>query len=287
MKNFVKFIIVGLFIFTITNSLFAVEIKLPITSDHEKDEAYKIGLLKLALEKVKGNHKITTNANTIHTQARITNELINGSKWINLHWMGTSSKLEKELLPIRVPIYRGLLGYRVFLIHKGSQAQFDHVKTLVDLQKYKGSQGFGWSDIEILEYSGLKQYPAKYENIFKMINAGRIDYFSRGVSEAFKEVASRKDELPNLFVEEKILLVYPFAMFFFTSRSNKELAEILEEGFRKASEDGSLNDYFYNHPEIKSAFKQANIDNRIRIEIPNPFLSPETLSIPNEYWHGR
>lgn len=288
MKILVKFLSIGLLIsLIVTNSAFAVEIKLPITSKYAERDAYKIGLLKLVLQKAKRKYKITISS-TEYTQARILNALKKGDNKINLYWMGTSTKIEKDLLPIRFPIYRGLLGHRIFIINKGDQAKFDNVNILGDLQKYKGSQGIGWSDIEILEHSGLKQHTTKYESIFKMINrGGRIDYFSRGVSEAFVEVEARKDKLPNLAVEKKVLLVYPFAMFFFTNRSNKELARVLEDGFREAYKDGSFNKYFYNHPDIKKIFKEANIENRIRIEIPNPLLTPETIAIPNKYWHGR
>lgn len=288
MKISVKLLSIGLLIsLIVTDSTFAVEIKLPVTSKHAGRDAYQIGLLKLLLQKAKGEHEITISS-TEYTQARIIKELKEGSNKINLYWMGTSAKLEKDLLPIRFPVYRGLLGHRIFIIHRDDQVKFNNVKTLVDLQNYKGIQGIGWTDIEILEHSGLKQEMAKYENIFKMINRGaRADYFSRGINEAFVEVDARKDKLPNLAVEKKVLLVYPFAMFFFTNRSNQELAKILEEGFYKASSDGSLNNYFYNHPYIKKTFKQANIKNRIRIEITNPSLSSETIAIPNKYWHGR
>ena len=55
----------------------------------------------------------------------------------------------------------------------------------------------------------------KYDSIFKMIDlGGRIDYFSRGVMEAFMEVEERKHQCPNLAVEKNVLLVYPFAMSF-------------------------------------------------------------------------
>jgi hypothetical protein len=287
MKNLIKLIFMGLLILIPITSTFAIEIKLPITSEYVERDAYQIGMLKLVLEKAGVEYKIRISPRK-YSQKRIIVTLKKGSDKINLYWMGTSIKIEKELLPIRFPVYRGLLGHRVFVIHKDDQSRFDTVKSLSDLQKYKGGQGIGWSDIAVLEHSGLKQHQATYETLFKMINfGGRLDYFSRGIGEAFVEVDARKDKLPNLVVEQKILLVYPFAMFFFTSRTNKELAKILENGFRKAYEDGIFNKYFYSHPYIKKIFKQANMDNRVRIDIPNPLLTPETLSIPNKYWHGR
>jgi len=271
----------------VVNAAHAVEIKLPVTSKNAQRDAYKIGLLELVLEKAGAKYSIATSTRN-YSQSRIIAALKQGSDDINLYWVGTSAKLERDLLAIRFPIYRGLLGHRVFIIHRDDQARFDEVETLADLQAYRGIQGLGWSDIEILENSGLRQHTNTYENIFKMVNRrGRVDYFSRGVSEAFGEVEARVEILPNLAVEKHVLLVYPFAMYFFTSPTNKKLASILEEGFRKVYEDGSFSNYFYNHPDIKTIFREAGIDERVRIEIPNPLLTPETISIPDKYWHGR
>jgi hypothetical protein len=286
MKFIVQFVITGFFIFIPIGLTHAIEVKVPVISEFSELDVYKIDLLKFILEKAGVKYKITS-ASQIRTQARIILELKHNSDKINLHWMGTSRELENDLLPIRIPIYRGLLGHRIFIIHKGHQAKFDNVKTLSDLQKLTGTQGLGWTDIEILEHSGLKQYTKLYENIFRTVNIGRVDYFSRGLSEAFVEVDARIEKYPNLDVENKVLLVYPFAMFFFTSHSNTELAGVLEDGFRKSYEDGSFNTFFYNHPDIKEIFKQAHIDERIRIDIPNPLLSVATTNIQDKYWHRR
>ncbi|OUR71844.1 hypothetical protein A9Q78_08490 [Methylophaga sp. 41_12_T18] len=279
-------IIFSLMLLLTTGSSSAVEIRLPLLSDYESQHQYKLGLLKLVLEKAGVEADIQFAASKT-PQSRVIEQLMHGDE-INLSWMGTSAELEQKLLPIRFPVYRGLLGHRVFVIHKDEQVKFDRVHKLSDLQQYQGGQGLGWSDTKILQHSGLKQRQASYDNLFKMINSGnRLDYFSRGVIEAFKEVDNRKYTLPNLVVEEKILLIYPFALFFFTNPSNTELAETLEDGFRKAYADGSFHDYFYNHPEIKIAIEQANMNQRVRIEIPNPSLSAETNAIPARYWHGR
>lgn len=271
-------------LFIFISTVHAIEIRIPTTSEYEARHSYKIGLLKLLLKKIPGNHQITTSSVT-YTQSRAIYQLSEGKKDINLYWTGTSSVLEKELLPVYFPIYRGLMGYRFLIINKGDKDKFKGIKALSDLQQLQGIQGLGWSDKELLEYSGLKQYSAKYDNIFSMINKGRVNYFSRGIMEAYNEVAIRERTLPNLRVDENILLRYPFAMYFFTSPENKELAELLTKAFIQAYEDGSFLDYFNTHPEIKKAFEQLNNENRMIIDIPNPFLTEETMELPSKYWH--
>jgi len=254
----------------------------PRTSNNEARDDYEIGLLKLILDKSSEPYTLKR-SKRIYTQKRIIKSLKNNEK-MSIYWMGTSKKLEEELHPIRVPLAYGILGYRVFIIHKNHQKLFDNIKNISDLQKLKGAQGLGWSDIKILEHSGLKQYPNAYENIFKMIDRGnRIDYFSRGVNEAFAEVKARKDKLKNLSVEKNILLVYPFSKFFFINKTNKELEKIINKGIKKAFEDGSYLRYFRNNEQIKIMFKEAKVKNRIRIDIPNPLLTPETKKALKKY----
>ena len=49
--------------------------------------------------------------------------------------MGTNQLREKKYLPIRIPIQRGLLGYRVFLIHKDNVALFKSISEPNSLKK--------------------------------------------------------------------------------------------------------------------------------------------------------
>ena len=78
------------------------------------------------------------------------------------------------------PLYRGLIGYRVFLIEKGRQADFDSVQTLEDLSKLTAVQGTGWDDIKILRAAGLPVVDGHYVNLPKMLQARRGDYYPEG-----------------------------------------------------------------------------------------------------------
>ncbi len=277
-----KIITTLLLLFCFNQWASAIEIKIPKVSGYT--EHFKSDLLKLIISKADGEHSLSQ-AEAGYTSSRSRRSLNQKDSEINLIWAGTSNEYEQTLLPIRFPLYRGLLGHRVFIINQKFQTKFDKVKNLTDLQQMIGAQGIGWSDVEILEHSGLKQEQASYDNIFKMINKGRIDYFSRGVTEAFNEVDTRKSKLHNLAVEKNILLIYPFAMYFFTGRDNIEVAKVLESGFKNAYADGSFMKFFYSHPEIKKVFNQASLNDRIEIKIPNNFMTEETLNLPEYLWH--
>ncbi|GLQ33608.1 hypothetical protein [Litoribrevibacter albus] len=267
----------------VSTLLSAHEVVIPRTSHFEaRDSGYPIDLLIFVLNKANFKHQLRV-TNGLYSQARVVESLKRNR--LDVYWMGTSKEYEDILHAVPFPIYRGFLGYRIFIIHRDNQTRFNQVQTLNDLQHYIGVQGLGWSDIPILEYSGLKQLQSLYENLFKMINLGRGDYFSRSLQEVYGELKSRKPTLHSLAVEENLLLVYPLAMFFFTSHENVELSSAIERGFTLAYQDGSLLEFFYNHPDIKSAIEQSRLAERRRIDIPNPNLSERTLAIPKEYWH--
>ncbi|MCG8619106.1 MAG: hypothetical protein MI802_23015, partial [Desulfobacterales bacterium] len=73
----------------------------------------------------------------------------------------------------------------------------------------------------------------------------------------------------------------------FVNPSNLALADMITQGFLNAYADGSYPRFFYNHPLIRPALEKADLHHRIRIEIPNLFLTPETKSIPRQYWHSK
>ena len=264
----------------------ALEVIVPIKSEYKARHDYPLALLKFVLDKSGVEYHISYSDTGITTQSRQI-DLLKQNRRINIVWCGTSANLESELVPIRFPIWRGLLGFRIFIINKNMQETFDNVYTLEDLQKYIGDQGIGWTDIQILERSGLMQQETRYDLIFAKINENRSDYFARGITEGFTEVEIRKEEFVNLTVERHLLLEYPFAGFFFTNKENPELAEALEKGFQESYADGSFLEFFYNYPVIRNVLDQANLENRVRIQISNPLVTEETLAIPDKYWHGR
>lgn len=246
-------------------------------------DTYPVAVLKLILEKSGQSYQMRSSQAEM-TQRRALLSLEQNEE-ITVAWVGTSDIFEKRFRPIRFPIYRGLLGYRLFIIHKAQQSVFNKVTTLERLSHFRAGQGSGWSDIEILESAGLTVHAAPYDSIIKLISNRRVDYFPRGVNEAYPEVHAQIKEYPELAVEERLLLVYPFALFFFVNRDNEALAQVLESGFEKAYEDGSFVSLFNKHPHIIQILDRAKLGKRIRFDIPNPFLTPDTAAIAKEFWY--
>jgi hypothetical protein len=148
-----------------------------------------------------------------------------------------------------------------------------------------GVHGLGWIDTEIMRNAGLSvQTTSSYETIFKMVEGRRVDYFPRGVIEAYPEVESRKETEPSLAVENRLLLAYRSDFLFYVSPNQERLAATIARGFTAAWRDGSYLKLFNTHPYIQNALKRTNLASRKIIRLDNPFLSDEDRAIPDMYW---
>jgi hypothetical protein len=204
---------------------------------------------------------------------------------LDVMYAGTTTEMEEQLLPIRFPITRGLIGSRIFIINKKYKQEYGEIKDVDDLKRYIGILSFGWPEKEVFEAVGLQQTEKVYSEIFESINMGSRYYFPRGILEAYSELIDKQESMPNLIVEQSILLKYKSAVLFFINPKNKELAKVLNDGFKKGYEDGSYEKFLYSHPLIQSSFDKAHVGQRKVIEIPNPFFPDASSAIPAEYWH--
>ncbi|MFW0758143.1 hypothetical protein ACN1C3_26045 [Pseudomonas sp. H11T01] len=254
--------------------------KVTLIADTNAKSAYPIGLLKLALS-LSGKRydfEFLPDSPTAKRQEEMVRQ---GS--LSVFWTSTSKALEAEYRPIRIPIYKGLLGYRIFLIRKEDQPMFSKVRTLNDLQGMVAGQGQYWSDTEILRNAGLVVATStKDEGLFYMLDGGRFDYMPRGVPEPWDEIKGHPNL--NLVVERELMLVYPSPAYFFVSRDNPQLAEDLERGLNVAIAKGDFDRYFYSSPMIQSVLKDANLKGRRAIRISNPNLHEDTPLSRNELW---
>ncbi|MFD2166426.1 hypothetical protein ACFSJY_09105 [Thalassotalea euphylliae] len=199
--------------------------------------------------------------------------LIKNQKVINVVWTMTSKERERELLPVRVPLFMGLGGCRVFLIKKGNQPEFNNIHSEQALKRLYAGQGADWPDTEILEFNEYNVVKAAvHDTLFSMLEKGRFDYFPRAMHEAFVEV----NHFEGLAVEETILLKYTAPFFFFVSNENKRLAERLEYGLVKMYQDGSFAQFFESNPYSSGVLSRAGDFKRKVFNLKNPLLSKET-----------
>ncbi len=265
----------------LNTSALAQESLIRVNDSSDPNGPYAVKMIQLALKHIDKKYKLVVTKEP-YSQVKIMEEVTNGK--LEAFWNSSNADKESNFTPIRIPLYKGLLGNRIFIIHKDNQSKFDNIKTLEDLKSITIGQGKTWADTKILESNGLKVVKAnKYESLFLMVDGGRFDAFSRGVHEPFGELANHPN-LKDLTVEKHLMLVYRMPFYLFVSKENKALAKDLENGLNAAIADGSFDQVFFADPAVQDVMAKADMKNRRAIYLDNPTLSKETPLDRKELW---
>lgn len=255
-------------------------------SEHDSRYLYDWEVLRTALEKTRGKFGPyeLRQASQFMSPARVTTEAA-GAGSINVFVRATSTQLEQQFRPVRIPVDRGLIGYRLLLVRHEDLPRFAEVKSLDQLRSFSIGQGKGWVDVGILQAGGFKVVEGNnYDGLFSMLEVKRFDALSRSVDEALSEYDERHRRF-GFEVEPGIALYYPLARYFFTRRDaeGEALASRLEAGLETMLQDGSLQALFmtYKGPLIK----RSGLARRRLFRIPNPDLPPQTPLARSELWY--
>ncbi|MBS0309534.1 MAG: ABC transporter substrate-binding protein [Proteobacteria bacterium] len=255
-------------------------------SDLDVRYQYHWEILQTALEKTRpkyGGYAMTPSPRM--SEKRQTAELMKGSELISVMYLGTTQEFEKKLIPIRIPVDKNLGGYNVFLVRRDSLGKFADVQSIKDLQKFSYGLGSGWVDVGILESNGFTVITgSSYDGLFRMLVERRFDIFLRGAVEVLDEVEQRKHAMPDLRIEDSIVLYYPLPMYFWFSKNaqGQKLAQRAEEGMRMMIADGSFDRIFEKYQRHK--IEQLHLRTRKIFRINNPYLVRETPFDDKRLW---
>ena len=241
---------------------------------------YPLALLDLALQKTGVRYELKPSLQT-YRQSRSIKRLIENLE-INVYWTMTDVQREQQLRPIRIPIYRGLIGWRVFLAHKNSRFLTAPINNMADLLNYSAVQGIAWPDTKILQANGFNVVTGTdYTEATQIINNKLADFFPRSVIEVFQELDNQYSK--NLRLRKNIAIYYASAMYFFTNKQNVTLSRLIETGLQRAIEDGSFEQLFTEY--YGETIQQLDIKNSLYFRLANPLLPPLTPIDKDEYWY--
>lgn len=252
-----------------------------------KDQRHKyfVNLLNLALSKTNSQFntiKLKATSRPMQQGRAIMELMLNRN--VDVVWTVTSHMREQQLLPIRIPLLKGLLGYRVAIIRAADKEKFAGVTSLNTLRKFIAGQGHDWPDTKILAANQINVMTSPtYDGLFAMLQMKRFDFFPRGVTEAWQELEIQRN--PKLMIEDNILLYYPSPIYFFVNKMNRNLANRIEKGLKLSIEDGSFEQLFLSEPDHKKMFTSVKIKQRKIITLQNPLLSPLTPLDNKKLWY--
>lgn len=247
---------------------------------------YHWEILRTALEKTNakwGAYEMVPSE--LMTERRQAFELKNATGELTVMYLSTTPDFEKNLIPVRIPVDRNLGGYCIFLIRKGEQQRFAGIRSLDQLRAFRYGLGLGWIDVDILRANRFHVVTgSNYEGLFEMLVHRRFDVFLRAAIEVLDEYDNRKKALPELAIEDSIVLYYTLPMYFWFPRTEegRRLAARAEDGMRRMIADGTYDaifDKYHRHKIERLRLKQRKI---FRIE--NPFVGPETPLADRKLW---
>lgn len=247
-------------------------------SEHDDRYQYTHDLLALIIEATNTDFGeaslLVSDVNM--SRNRILRSLID-AKTINI--IAEASKLEwnQKLIPIKIPIRKGIQGFRVFIIKKKNVSIVANIKTLAQLMALKTGSGSQWSTKVAMQKAGFDVVESmQYESLFKMLSMERFVTFGRGVNEVYQEIALFTDYYPDLVADENIMLHIPLVTYYYVSPKKPQLANRIKIGLQRIIENGQFDQIFYQrHCEF---LINSNMNNRLIFDIDNPLLSESELT---------
>lgn len=248
---------------------------------------YHWQVLRAALEATRdayGDYRLQPAA--VMNESRQLYEMKRARGAISVMVLDPTLEMERYLLPVRIPIDKGLLGYRVLLIRAEDQPRFSAVRTLKQLQAFSIGQGSDWSDIHVYTQAGFRTIGgSSYEGLFDMLMARRFDAFGRGVSEVLPELAAHRESHPQMRIEDSLLIYYPLPIYFWFSptEEGRQLQQRTQLGMQRLVDSGELERMFeaWYGPTIAT----LQLDQRRLFTLENPNLAPEQPYADARLWY--
>lgn len=278
-----KILAVFILLFSVNAQSASWQITFPSSLDTaSKIDEYPIKLLALALDQTGVSYQLIPSDNFLSKGKAI--DRLQDNREINIVWGMTNVQREKDLLPIRIPIFKGLIGWRLLLIRQDMAERFTYIQQFEHLVKLSPLQGRDWPDTKILQSNGFDVITERNQtSLMKMLGRAQGDFFPRSIIEVWEELARSKvaNEI-QIQIQPSLGIRYPAAIYFFVNKKSVPLANLIETGLEKAIENGTYEALFVE--SYKTYIEKAQIENRTFYPLENAFLPEETPLDRKELW---
>ncbi|TMP33396.1 transporter substrate-binding domain-containing protein [Pseudoalteromonas rubra] len=238
---------------------------------------YVLQLIELALSYQPRPVSLKTVAG-IPTQTRAV-RLLGKQSGIDVFWSVTSKEREQQALAIRIPLVKGLLGYRILFVDTNRAAEFSDIKHWGQLKPLLFGLRHDWPDRAVFERNGF-QVVAFHdtEKAMTMLSNRRLDVVPLDILAA-EDFSARTD----VMVQPHLLINYPSAVYLFVDKNNTHLHALLKSGLEQAIADGCFERLFRSH--FANQLEKLDLAERVRLTMPNPTLSAATPLSRSELWY--
>lgn len=245
---------------------------------------YRWKLLELALEHAPGPGSATFRLEPYGedvSQNRGMSLLQSGA--IQVIALGTNREREAAMLPVKIDILRGIVGYRIFIIDAADQERIARMDDTAFRERMTFGLNSQWADVPVMRANGYTvMTTTDYERLFGMLAARRFDALPRGLNEAELELGERRAAYPQLAIEQTRALFFPYPIYFWVNKDDAPLARRIEQGLRAALADGSFRRLFETYHA--SAIAAMAKEKRRVVRLDNPILPPGSVQVDTSWW---
>nr|WP_231702408.1 transporter substrate-binding domain-containing protein [Rheinheimera lutimaris] len=269
------------FCLLLANTTFAELVRYPaIAHTEDPRSVFPLALLELALAQSPRPYQLQSSAERMSKSRSMV--FLKEQTELDVLWTMTSVERELDLRPIRIPIFRGLSGYRIMLIRADQQAKFAADAPETAIRRLVYAQGHDWVDAKVLQLNGFSVLGAAgYDNLFSMLEKGRVDGVPRNALEIADEALLLAPR--NIVTEQHWVLHYPTASYFFVNSANEQLAKDIEDGLRKIIADGTFEQLFQQF--FAGHLAELKLQQRQIIRLKNPLLPAQTPIKDARLWY--
>ncbi|SIT15050.1 hypothetical protein SAMN02744133_106135 [Thalassospira xiamenensis M-5 = DSM 17429] len=257
-------------------------IKMAFPEGLKKFFAYEFGVIEMALDLSGTDYVMDIEELKGATQSRISEMLLAGD--IDVMFAGYSAERESRFRQVNIPITRGILGHRVFMVKKDRAEALRNVETLDELRQFCIGVGSDWPDGDIMEDNGFCVERGPRSNLWEMLENRRFDALTRAVHEAYRELPAIQAQYPDVVLNDTVMLVYPFDFFIYVNRKNSALWQTITDGLLEAYRTGAFMEHFHNAPAIARALDALKTERRHVFNIENTIMSETTRNIDDRFW---
>ena len=181
---------------------------------------------------------------------------------------------------IKVPLERGMLGYRICLLREADKDLLKYVESVDDLKHLTVGLGLGWGDIAVYTNAGITVVEAPFTKTtdpLKSLVAKHFDALPLGVNEYQLFLQEFNKESGGVVQDKHIAIRYPWYRYVWISTAaphSAELYEALSKGFGIIASNG---EFITIYEKFKGALPPATLSNRRTIELENPYRSFEDV----------
>lgn len=202
---------------------------------------------------------------------------------VDVYWTAPTDAKEAALLPVRIPLMGGLLGYRVSITHR------DNLKRLqdpaIDLRHLNACQVRLWTDFDILRHNQFTVIPVEnFAKTFELTALKKCDYFPRAIFEGYSELQKAKHQFAELTLFDDTILSYPYPLYVFTAKHQTALNQQITDGLNRMIQDGSFLRFLQSSPLTNHLFPLTKWQDKKFILLNNPFLPAATPLANSDYW---